>query len=297
MEERIHTPVLLNNVLELLNPQKGGRYIDATVNGGGHTKEILDRVGDGGAVLGIDRDPTLINRLKNKYIDRKNLIAVCGSYADIDTFGDLYGFGAVNGVLFDLGFSSYHVEQSGRGFSFLRNEPLDMRYNSENTPLTAARIVNSWSQQELARIGKEYGEERFASRVAAAIVRERKHTSIQSTNHLVRVIENAIPKSAQSHRLHPATRIFQALRIAVNDELGALRTGLERGIDMLVQEGIMVVISFHSLEDAIVKEIFKTNKKKGIIRLITPKPLHATSQEIKINPRARSAILRVLIKN
>lgn len=293
----VHTPVLLKEVLEILNPQPCGRYIDATVNGGGHAREILDRIGDDGSLLGIDRDAELISRLKNKFVDQKNLVAVCSSYAEIDTCAALYGFRSVNGILFDLGFSSYHVDQSVRGFSFLRDEPLDMRYNPEKTKVNARIIVNSWSQSELARIGKEYGEERFANKIAAVIVRERAKAPINSTFELVRIIRSAIPIPLQFGKLHPATKMFQALRIAVNDELGELKTGLEKGIDLLVSGGKMIVISFHSLEDAIVKETFRRKEKEGIVQLIMKKPLIAASEEIHINPRARSAKLRALIKN
>ena len=295
MEETIHTPVLLKEVLEIFNPQSGGRYIDATVNGGGHAKEILDRIGDNGLLFGIDRDATLINRLKNKFATHGNLIAICDSYRELDNLDTTYGFGAVNGILFDLGFSSYHVDTSGRGFSFLRDEPLDMRYNPEKTKLNAYTIVNSWSRAELTRIGKEYGEERFAGKIAEMIVRERAHGAIASTLELARIIRKAIPARAVG-KIHPATRTFQALRIAVNDELGELKVGLEKGIDLLAFGGKMIVISFHSLEDAIVKETFRVKEKKGIVQLITKKPIMAQPEEARKNPRARSAKLRALIK-
>lgn len=295
MEETIHTPVLLKEVLEIFNPQLGERYIDATVNGGGHTKEILDRIGESGLLFGIDRDATLISRLKNKFATRGNLIAICDSYAEMDNLSVIYGFGAVNGILFDLGFSSYHVDGGGRGFSFLRDEPLDMRYNPEKTTLNAYTIVNSWSRQELARMGKEYGEERFAGKIAEIIVKERAHIPISSTFELVRIIRKAIPARAVG-KIHPATKTFQALRIAVNDELGQLKIGLEKGIDLLASGGKMIVISFHSLEDAIVKQTFRLKEKKEIVRLITKKPMTALPQEAQKNPRARSAKLRALIK-
>ncbi len=292
----IHQPVLLKEVLDIFDPQLGGRYIDATINGGGHAKEILDQIGKDGTLLGIDRDSTLIDLLKKKFENRKNLIAVCDSYAHMDKIAATHGFGAANGILFDLGFSSYHVDKSGRGFSFLRNEPLDMRYDTEHTRLTARTIVNMWPQAELARIAKEYGQERFAGRIAATIVKERSRKRIQTTFELVNVICASIPKSLQYGKIHPATRMFQALRIAVNDELGELITGLEKGIDLLMQGGKMVVISFHSLEDGAVKQLFRLKNKERIIELITKKPLAATREEIRINPRSRSAKLRAIIK-
>ncbi len=296
MEETIHTPVLLKEILEIFNPQPGERYIDATVNGGGHAKEILDRIGESGLLFGIDRDCALISRLKNKFAVQENLVAICDSYRELDHLGITYGFGEVNGILFDLGFSSYHVDQSGRGFSFLRDEFLDMRFDQEKTDLTAGKIINSWSLAELTRIGKEYGEERFAGTIAEAIVRQRAHRPIETTFELVRVIKNAIPLGAQHGRLHPATRMFQALRIAVNDELGELRIGLEKGIDLLKSGGRMIVISFHSLEDRIVKETFRLKEKKGIVQLINKKVLTASNEEIQKNPRARSAKLRALMR-
>lgn len=295
MEETIHTPVLLKEILEIFNPQAGERYIDATINGGGHAKEILDRIGESGLLFGIDRDAELINRLKNKFATRENLIAICDSYRELDNLNITYGFGAINGILFDLGFSSYHVDTSGRGFSFLRDEPLDMRYNPEKTTLNAYTIINSWSKEELTRIGKEYGEERFAGKIAEFIVRQRTHAPISSTFELVRIIRHAIPAGVTG-KIHPATRTFQALRIAVNDELEELSAGLEKGIDLLSNGGKMIVISFHSLEDAIVKQAFRSKEKKEIVRLITKKPTCALPQEIQKNPRARSAKLRAIVK-
>ena len=294
--QEIHKPVLLKEVLEILDPQPGGRYIDATVNGGGHAKEILDRIGEKGRLIGIDRDSALIENLEKKFKTRKNLIAVCDSYSRMDEIARMHGFRSVNGILFDLGFSSYHVDQSGRGFSFLRDEPLDMRYNREHTRLTAKTIVNTWSHAELIRIAKEYGEERFAKAIAAAIVRERSKKLIRTTFDLVQVIRESIPKAAQRGNIHVATRMFQALRIAVNNELGELAHGLEKGIGLLAPGGKMVVISFHSLEDGMVKNVFRVKDKEGDVQLITKKPICATSGEIRINPRSRSAKMRAIIK-
>lgn len=296
MEERIHTPVLLDEVLKIFNPCPGQRYIDATVNGGGHAGEIVDRIGKDGALLGIDRDAELIERLKKTYANKKNLIAVCGSYAEMDTIAAMYGFTPVNGILFDLGYSSYHVDQSGRGFSFLRDELLDMRYNPRETRLTAERIVNTWSRAELTRIAKEYGEERFAGKIAAMIVNERTKKPIRSTRELAEIIRRSIPQKLQHGKINPATRMFQALRIAVNNELEQMKIGLEKGIDLLVPGGKMVVISFHSLEDRIAKEIYRTKAKEGNVRILTLKPVMADSGETRNNPRSRSAKMRALIK-
>ena len=294
--EEIHKPVMLKEVLEIFDPQIGGRYIDATVNGGGHAKEILDRVGETGALLGIDRDIDLADRLKKKFPEYKNLLVACSSYAQMDELADTYGFRSANGILFDLGFSSYHVDQSGRGFSFLRDEPLDMRYNTEKDRLTATTIVNTWSQAELARIITEYGEERFAKRIAAGITDARKRKPIRSTFDLVAVIRHAVPRPAHFGKIHIATRTFQALRIAVNNELGEIAMGLEKGIDLLTEHGKMIVISFHSLEDRAVKQVFRAKEKEGIVQLLNKKPLVASSEEIRLNPRSRSAKLRAIVK-
>lgn len=296
MNEISHIPVLLKEVLEIFNPQLGGRYIDGTINGGGHAREILNRIGENGGLLGIDRDAVLIDCLQKTFAGQKNLIAICASYARMNELAPVYGFGSVNGILLDLGFSSYHIDQSKRGFSFLRDEPLDMRYDTAETRLTAFMVINKWSQKELARIGKEYGEERFAGQIAAGIVRERAHRPIASTFELVDVIRKNIPARFRCSKIHPATRMFQAIRIAVNNELGELKNGLGHGIDLLVDGGKMAVISFHSLEDAIVKETFRTKEKEGIVKILIKKPIVATPQEVRINPRARSAKLRAIIK-
>lgn len=292
----MHTPVLLKEVLDFFHPQQGQRYIDATVNGGGHAKEILERIGHTGGLLGIDRDPIIVEMLKKNVHEQKNFTVICDSYARMKMHAAAYGFGSVNGILFDLGFSSYHVDQSGRGFSFQRDEPLDMRYNPTATKLNAATIVNTWSREELERIFKEYGEERFSKKIAAAIVSARKDHPFRTTSELVHVIRRNLPLSLQHRNLHPATRIFQALRIAVNDELGELTQGLEQGIDLLVTGGKMLVISFHSLEDGMVKEMFRNKEKEGTTRILTKKPICAGLQEQRINPRSRSAKLRAIIK-
>ena len=297
MKEIIHTPVLLQEVLEIFNPRIGEYYIDATINGGGHAKAILDRIGQTGMLLGIDRDADIIESLGKKFEKQKNLIAVCSSYAQMTDIAQVYGFRSVNGILLDLGFSSYHVDQSGRGFSFQRDEPLDMRYNPDTTRLNAAMILNRWSQNELSRIFKEYGEERFANRIAGAIVKERRDKPIRTTYELVRIIRRNIPVQVPHAKIHPATRIFQALRMAVNDELGQLKIGIEQGINLLVQNGKMIILSFHSLEDGTVKEIFRNKEKEGIVRLLTKKPMSASREELTKNPRSRSAKLRAIIKN
>jgi 16S rRNA (cytosine1402-N4)-methyltransferase len=196
-------------------------------------------------------------------------------------------------VLFDLGLSSWHLEKSGRGFSFSRDEPLDMRFQGG---VTAQEIVNWWPQKELERMLKEYGEERFAKRIANEIVRSREKEPITSTLQLVSIIERAVPYWYQKRRIHPATKTFQALRIAVNDELNNLGRALPQAIEVLKPGGRLVVISFHSLEDRIVKNFLRENSRKGLLKVLTKKPVKPSAEEVKVNPRSRSARLRAAVK-
>lgn len=288
----MHTPVLLQEVLEIFNPQLGEKYIDATINGGDHAQAVLEKIGSRGKLLGIDWDCGLLERIKNQELRVKNVKFVCGNYRDIGEIANGNGFEKVNGILFDLGFSSYHIEQSGRGFSFLRDEPLDMRYNPEKNALTAEKIVNEWSGEKLEEILQRYGEERLARRITEGIVRERKISRILTTEKLVAVITQSVPRRYVMDRLHPATRTFQALRIAVNNELENLAKALEDSIKLLAPSGKLIVISFHSLEDRIVKRFFKKNS--DMLHIITKKPVIASRKEIKINPRGRSAKLRAV---
>lgn len=288
----IHKPVLLREVLEALDPRPGQKFVDATINGGGHAGAILEQVGEKGVVLGIDWDCELIEKLKRE----KNLKLICGNYADIKRIVAKYNFGPVAGILADLGFSSYHLEKSGRGFSFLRDEALDMRYNVRQSTLTAEKIINNWSLESIENILRAYGEERFAGRIARGIVRARTSRKISTTGELARIVERNIPARFRGKRLHPATRTFQALRIAVNRELENLEKAVPDMIQALNSQGKIAIISFHSLEDRIVKNIFRNYQKKGDIKIITKKPITASFTEQKENPRARSAKLRVAQK-
>ncbi len=205
-----------------------------------------------------------------------------------------YKFGAIHGILFDLGMSSWHLEKSGRGFSFQRNEPLDMRYKVKcQNCLTAEEIINKWPESEIEKILIEYGEEKFAKRIARKIIDERKIRQIKSTLQLVEIIKKAGPIS---YRIHPATKTFQALRIAVNNELDNLNKAIPQAIKILKPNGKLIIISLHSLEDRIVKNFFKENAQKSLIKILTKKPIQADNEEIKINPRSRSAKLRAAIK-
>lgn len=290
----MHKPVLLKEVLETLDPQPGKIYVDATANGGGHLAAILEKIGQEGKILGIDWDCDLIAHLKEKYAAEKRVMFVCDNFANIKAIMDAKGLQQADGIFADVGFSSYHIEQSGRGFSFLKDEPLDMRYHAQSGCLSAEGIVNTWSEGELERIIREYGEERFAKKIATAIAGARRQKKILTTSELARIISMAVPSWYQRGRIHPATRTFQALRIAVNGELDNLTVFLEMAIGLLKNNGILAVITFHSLEDRIVKNFFKTKEKEGLLALLAKKPITASREETKINPRARSAKLRTV---
>lgn len=290
-------PVLLKEVIDLLDPKVGEIFIDATVNGGGHARAIAERVGPAGKVIGIDWDSEVIreSRMKNQELGVKNIDLICDTYINIKKIAESRGIAKVDGILFDLGFSSYHVDRAGRGFSFLRDEPLDMRYSTDRNTLIAERIVNTWSQDEIAELLWRDGEERWARRIARGIVDTRTAHRIVSSKALADIVAASIPHRAMS-RIHPATRTFQALRIAVNHELESLDEVLPLAEDMLARGGRLSVISFHSLEDRRVKKFFRDREKQESLRVITPKPISAGREEIRINPRSRSARLRGAIK-
>ncbi len=298
----IHTPVLQKEVLQYLDPKPNENFIDCTIGEGGHAIAILKRNAPRGKLLGIDQDPKQIENCKLKIENFKNrLILVNDSYTNLKKIVEKNKFNQVSGILFDLGMSSWHLEESGRGFSFMRDEPLDMRYDIKAQSsklkaqnfLTVKKIVNEYPQEKIEEILKEYGEERFNRRIAKAIIKERKIKPIKTTFQLVEVIKKAVPRNYEKGRIHPATRTFQALRIAVNDELNNLRKVLPQAIEILAPGGRIVIISFHSLEDRIVKNFFKEEKN---IEIITKKPVIASEEEIETNPRSRSAKLRACQK-
>jgi 16S rRNA (cytosine1402-N4)-methyltransferase len=292
-KERIHKPVLLKEVIEYLNVGKNKNYVDCTIGEGGHAIEILKRNGPKGKVLGIEIDPELYKKLREEKLER--LILVNDSYSNLKEIVERENFKEIHGILFDLGISSWHIEKSGRGFSFLRDEPLIMRYDASRE-ISATEIVNRWPEKEIERILKEYGEERFAKKIAREICKERKKKKIERTLQLVEVIKRAVPKWYLQRRIHFATKTFLALRIAVNNELENLKSGLLQAIDVLEREGRLVVISFHSLEDRIVKNFLKEKEREGKIKILTKKPIVPSKEEIKQNPRSRSAKLRAALK-
>lgn len=295
---RYHEPVMVNEVVELFLPLTEGVVIDATFGGGGHAAALLRDLADGIEVIGIDRDP---DALANA--DRHDRLTLAeGNFGDIDVILDKLGIGRITGALFDLGVSSHQLDVAERGFSFRASGPLDMRMGPD-TSATAEDLVNDLPVAELARIIGRFGEERFAGRVARAIVAARP---IRTTEQLADIVKNAIPAATRRTGGHPARRTFQALRIAVNDELTAVEDGVGAALDRLAPGGRCAVISYHSLEDRIVKNLFRSRTERDIppglpvepepapFRNLTRRGLVPTEAEIAANPRARSARLRAI---
>lgn len=290
----MHIPVLLNEVLEYLDPQLDSNYVDCTLNGGGHTRAILEKNGRG-KVLGIEVDKDIFKKIKSEKINR--LLPINDSYSNLRKIVEENGFKDVRGILFDIGMSSYHIDISERGFSFLKDEPLMMSYNvDKGNNRTAYDIVNGYTEKDLADIIFAYGEERYSRRIAKAVVDKRKVKPISTTFELVRVIEGAVPPPYRRQKIHFATRTFQALRIEANRELDNFKDALPQALEVLEKEGKLVVITFHSLEDRIAKNFFRDWKKEGLVEILTKKPVIATEAEMRDNPRSRSAKLRALIK-
>ena len=285
-----HTPVLLKEAIDALQIRKGFRYIDATLGGGGHTELILEK---GGYVLAIDRDEDAIQTVRKKLNNKKELTLFKGNFRDIREIAEKSGFVDCDGILLDLGTSVHQLRDSLRGFSFKSHDKLDMRMD-KNQDFSALEIINKWSKDELIDIFERYGEESEAVEVAEQIVKERKSSEIIYADDLSEIILKA--KKRKEAGIHPATQVFQAIRIAVNDELNALKDALRLGIEILGSGGRIVIISFHSLEDRVVKQAFKDFEKKGKGKIITKKPISASAAEIKINKKARSAKLRVFEK-
>ncbi|MBU0999019.1 16S rRNA (cytosine(1402)-N(4))-methyltransferase RsmH [Patescibacteria group bacterium] len=291
--ESIHRTVLLNEIIEGLNLQNNSLILDCTFGGGGHSLEVLLKKSNT-KIIALDQDSSVWEKAKGKFKGLENRITfVNTNFKDLDKVS-----GKVDGIIFDLGLSSDQLENSGRGFSFLKDEPLfmTMKENPQAEDLTAMDVVNLWNEENLADIIYGYGEEKFSRRIAKGIVEARKKGEIKTTFDLVKIIEKVVPAIYRRGRINPATKTFQALRIAVNDELGALKEGLEKGFNQLKVGGRMSVISFHSLEDRITKKFYKNLEKEGKAKLINKKPIIADSEELKNNPRARSAKLRILEK-
>ncbi len=288
----LHKSVLLQEAVSYLDVTSNHNYIDATLGGGGHTEAILDRNGPHGKVVAFELDDRTMRKTRIKLARfSPRLIIMRQNFSNLSIITRLRI--PFSGILYDLGLSTDLIKKSGRGFSFLQNEPLDMRF-SVNQRLDAREIVNSYSQTDLTKVIREYGEERFALSIARHICETRKRKPILTSGDLVEVIEKSVPGRYRHGRIHCATRTFQALRIVVNDELESLRKSLSSAIDVLGPNARIVVISFHSLEDRIVKHYFRQLKIEGRAEILTKKPITASKEECEANPNARSAKLRAI---
>lgn len=297
-ENSVHTTVLLNETIEglALDPKKDSVILDATFGGGGHTMKICEMFPKARLIV-FDQDREALKRGKERLKDFSSRISFENrNFRDMESI--LKEKEALDAIIFDLGLSSDQLEGSGRGFSFMKDEPLlmTMKENPRPEDLKAYEIVNDWNEDSIADILFGYGEERFAKRIAKAIVEAREKKEIKTTFDLVKIIESAVPSFYKRGKIHPATKTFQALRIAVNDELGALTSGLQQGFKYLKKGGRMAVIAFHSLEDRIVKRFFQAKAKEKEVILINKKPIIPKEKEVKENKRSRSAKLRVLEK-
>lgn len=306
-----HKSVLLQECIDALNIRPDGIYLDGTLGGAGHSSQIARRLTEGGRLIGVDRDRTALAAAKERlapYADRVTLVH--SNFAEIDAILDSLGIPAVDGMLFDLGVSSPQLDDASRGFSYMADAPLDMRMDKDDA-LTAGEVVNTWPQGELRRILYDYGEERYAPQIAAAICRAREKAPVETTLELVDIIRSAMPAQALREKQHPAKRSFQAIRIAVNDELGAVSRVMQAAVGRLNPGGRLAVITFHSLEDRIVKSEMQQAArgctcppefpvcvcgKKPLVKLVTRKPIVSGPAELEENPRARSAKLRVAEK-
>ena len=286
-----HIPVLVKEVIEYLNIRQDSKIIDATLDGGGHTLTILEKYPDV-KILGIEFDPVLFKSLQ---LNNDRLIKINDSYINLKSIVEKYQF-EPDGILFDLGLSSWHYEESGRGFSFRKNEILDMRFNPEVQTESAVDIVNKSSEDELRELISSLGEEKFAGNIAKNIVRARREKPIVMTEELVEVISQSVPEWYKHQKINFATKTFQALRVAVNNELENIKTGAEAAIDVLKTGGRLVVISFQGLEDKVVKEVFKKKAKEGIIKFVVKGTIRPSWEEQKSNPRARSAKMKIVQK-
>lgn len=305
-----HVPVLLEKCIECLNIKKGGVYVDGTLGGGGHSLHILKALDGTGKLIGIDKDKDALKFTSEKFKDYSNVIYVNDKHENIKKILDSLDISQVDGILLDLGVSSYQLDEPSRGFSYMHNAPLDMRMNKDMN-FTAYDVVNDYSEEKLTEIFFNYGEERYSKSIAKKIVEARKIKPINTTYELVDIIKSSIPKRSLNEKQHPAKRVFQAIRIEVNGELIELENAIKDAVDVLKTNGRLLIITFHSLEDRIVKKTFETLEGrctcpsdfpkcvcgfKSYGKIITKKPIIADENELCKNPRARSAKLRVFEK-
>ncbi len=294
--EELHRPVLVSEVLEHLAPRPGDAFVDATFGAGGHGLAILGSLRPDGLLVGLDRDAEILEAARARWAEEPGLRLFHAAFSELGTVLDELGRATVDGILFDLGVSSFQLRRPERGFSFSQEGPLDMRMDREGQGRTAADLVNRLPASELADLFFRLGEERHSRRIAAAIERARTAKPIETTTELAGLVRSAIGRGHGGDRIDPATRVFQALRIAVNRELEEIEIALPRAMARLAPGGRLGVISFHSLEDRIVKNLFRDAAAGGGWRLPFKKPLFATEAEVASNPRSRSARLRVLVR-
>ena len=302
-----HKSILLDECIENLNIKKDGIYVDGTLGGGGHSFSILRKLNNTGLLIGIDRDKDAINAATNKLKEYNNFKTVHDNNSNIANILKELNIDKIDGMLLDLGVSSYQLDEADRGFSYMHDAKLDMRMNREDN-FSAYDVVNNYSEGKLASIFKEYGEERYSKSIARKICEERKEKYIETTFELVDIIKSAMPKAALNEKQHPAKRVFQAIRIEVNEELIRLKKTIEDIVSVLSKNGRLVIITFHSLEDKIVKHTFEELEGRctcpkdfpvcvcGYVshgKIVTKKPIICSEEELKENPRARSAKLRV----
>lgn len=301
-----HISILLNECINNLDIKPDGVYVDATLGGAGHSGYILKNLSENGRLICLDKDDDALKNAEEKFDDDR-VTLVKSDFRNIDEAIKSVGFSKVNGILFDLGVSSPQLDKAERGFSYMKDAPLDMRMDRQQK-FTAYDIVNEWDRDKIKKILYEYGEEKYAPQISTAIVKKRDEKPIETTLELTEIIKSAMPSKALREKQHPAKRTFQAIRIAVNDELSAVQEAMEKSIECLELDGRLCVITFHSLEDRIVKKTFaKAAKgcecpkdfpicvcgKTPKVKLVSRKPLLPTEEEISFNPRARSAKLRV----
>lgn len=302
-----HVSVLLKECIDGLNIREGGIYLDGTLGGAGHSGEILKHLNSTGVLIGVDQDNNAINASKEKLKEYENVVYVHNNFSQIKNILKELNIEGIDGILLDLGVSSHQLDVPERGFSYMNNAPLDMRMDM-TTDFSAMDIINGYSKEELLRVIRDYGEEKWASRIAEFIVRERNSKPIETTFELVDIIKAAVPAAARREGPHPAKRTFQAIRIEVNKEIEILKNAVNDCISVLKPGGRLCIITFHSLEDRIVKNVYKEREnpctcppgfpicvcnKKPDIKIITRKPVVPREEEIESNPRSRSAKLRI----
>ncbi len=309
-----HVPVLLNEVLEILQPSPGQHFVDGTLGGGGYSTALLERVAPNGKVLSIDLDQVAIDNFAQQ-LEQSGLSASSvihhGNFRDLDEIIEKHEFTDIAGIVADLGLSSYHIDASERGISFQKKEPLDMRFDTTKDTPNARFILNNHTEAELAKLFTDYGEEKFSRQIAYAIIKRRQETLLRYTTDLVEAIQEALPKPVKHLYQDSARRIFQALRIAVNHELESLETFLPKALDLIAPGGKIAIVSFHSLEDRIVKQFFAQAATGCIcppefpicqcgqtprVKILTKKPITATDQELSLNMRSKPAKLRAIQK-